>query len=132
MPNERTALIDQLEWNSGGYGYGLCSVAGAMIWEDDRPTKDKPDLKSIVAVCGDPAKYTDEELALIVEFSKVVTRRYDEMFKYRRGCNMILLDKRDDGMWLRKRLSWTQGPMYSPTLDEALAVMEKDWKLKPS
>ena len=120
---ERKALINQLEWNSGGFGYGVCSFGNQMIWEMDRPGPNKPDLKSVVAVCGNPKKYTTEELTKIVEFSKFATARYDELFTIRRGCNLILFDKRDDGHWMRKRLSWTMGPMYSPSLDEALTIM---------
>src|SRR5208337_144505 len=118
---ERKALINQLEWNSGGYGFGICSVANSMMWALDQPTKDKPDLKSVVAVCGEPKKYTTEELRRIAEFSKAATERYDKMFSYRRGCNLILLDKRDEGSWMRKRLTWESGPMYSTSLEEALA-----------
>jgi hypothetical protein len=124
--SERRSLINQLEWNSGGYGFGVCALAASLIWGNDHPTKTKPDLKGIVAVCGKPGKYTTEELRKIVEFSKLVTARYDELFRYRRGCNLILLDKREDGHWMRKRLSWTEGPMYSATLEEAMKVFTKE------
>lgn len=121
---ERTELIGQVEWNSGGYGFGICSVANSMMWAMDEPNAEKPDLKSTVAICGDPAKYTDEELEKIVAFAKRRDEKYDSMFRYRRGCNMILIGK-EDGRWMRKRLTWTMGPMHSPTLDEAIAVMER-------
>jgi hypothetical protein len=121
--NERQKLIGQVEWNSGGYGHGLCVMAHAMLWATDMPGPNKPDLRSIVAVSGPTGKYSTEELCQIAAFAKDVTARYDEMFTVRRGCNLILLDKRDDGRWLRKRLSWTQGPMYSDTLDDAIKVM---------
>lgn len=40
---------------------------------------------------------------------------------------MILLDKWSEASWMRKRPTWhTAG--YSPSLEEALAVFEKDWK----
>jgi hypothetical protein len=124
---ERKALIGQLEWNSGGWGFGICSFANEMTWALDQPSKDNPDLKSVVAICGEPKKYTTEELRRIVEFSKAATERYDKMFKWRRGCNLILLDKWSEASWMRKRLTWhTAG--YSPSLEEALAVFEKDWK----
>lgn len=127
---ERNELIAQLEWNEGGYGFGICSFANSMIWAMDMPDPErgKNDLKSVIAVCGDPAKYTDDELVKIVEFSKAATARYDKMFNVRRGCNLILLDKREgDGAWMRKRMSWEYGPMYSKTLDEAIAIFTKEW-----
>jgi hypothetical protein len=125
----RLLLIDQVEWNSGGYGFGICSVANSMMWAMDEPSADKPDLKSTVAICGDPKKYTDEELEKIVAFAKRRDKKYDEMVRYRRGCNMILIGKEEDNApshrWMRKRLTWNRGPMHSPTLDEAIAFMEK-------
>ena len=127
MPLSREEMIGKLQWNDGGYGFGVCEVGAAMIWTMDTPGPDKPDLKSTVAVSGPPDKYTDEELEKILAFSERVTARYDKMFSYRRGANLILLDKPEyaEGRWLRKRLSWTIGPMFSETLDEALAIMEK-------
>jgi len=122
---KRDELLNHVEINSGGYGFGICSVATSMMWAMDEPSADKPDLKSTVAICGDPEKYTDEELEKIVAFAKRHDEKYDSMFRYRRGCNMILIGKEENGRWLRKRLSWEYGPMYSPTLDEAIAVMER-------
>lgn len=125
----RQEMIGKLEWNRGGYGFGICSVASSMLWAMDAPGPGKPDLKCIVAVSGSPEKYTDEELAKIVVFSERVTAKYDTMFRYRRGANLILLDKSSDLnseiKWMRKRLTWTQGPMWSDTLDEAISVMER-------
>lgn len=127
MPLSRQEMIDKLEWNSGGYGFGVCSFANSMLWAMDTPSSEKSDLKSIVAVSGPPKKYSDEELEKIVAFSERVTARYDKMFRYRRGANLILLDKPSfaDGKWMRKKLSWTEGPMYSDTLSEAIAFMEQ-------
>jgi len=126
---KRDELINQVEWNSGGYGFGVCSVANSMMWAMDEPSADKPDLKSTVAICGDPAKYTDEELEKIVAFAKRRDEKYDSIFRYRRGCNMILIGKEEDNApshrWMRKRLTWNMGPMHSPTLEEAIAVMER-------
>ena len=122
---KRELLINSVEWNSGGYGFGTCSFANSMIWAMDEPSIDKPDLKSTVAICGDPKKYTTEELEKIVDFAKRCDKKYDAIFRVCRGCNLILFDKREDGIWMRKRLSWTMGPMYSPSLDEAIAIMEK-------
>lgn len=121
----RDELISSVEWNSGGYGFGVCSLAGSILWGMQEPSAKKPDLKSTIAICGKPEKYTDEELEKVVAFAKRHDEKYDKMFRYKLGCNMILFDKTDEGRWMRKRLTWTMGPMYSPTLDEAIAVMEK-------
>ena len=122
---KREGMVNSLVWNSGGYGFGIMPVAASMIWEMDVPGPDKPDLQSIVAVSGPQEKYTDEELAQIVEFARKATEQYDKMFKYRRGANLILFDKVRKDMWLRKRLTWTVGTMYSNSLDEAISFMEK-------
>jgi hypothetical protein len=124
----RKELVEKLMWNQGGTGFGVCSMANAFMWAMDRPGPGKPDLKSVVAICGEPKKYTTEELELLVEFSTKATERYDKMFSERRGCNLILIDKRAEGSWMRKRLTWEMGPMYSPTLQEALEVFKRDWK----
>jgi len=122
----RKELEDSILWSGGGAGFGLCSVAASMSWAMDEPTKDKPDLISIVSLGLPKEKYTDEELAKIVKFAKRKTANYDKMFRYRRGANLIMFDKQvgeKDTRWLRKRLSWEIGPMFSPTLDEAIALM---------
>lgn len=118
-------MVGKLMWSEGGAGYGICSFAGAMLWESQRPSESYPDWPSVVAVRGPAEKYSDDELARLVEFSGARTARYDEMFRWRQGANLIVLDKVETGAWLRKRMSWTHGPMYSPTLAEALAVMSK-------
>ncbi len=121
--SSRQEMIESLEWNSGGYGFGVCSVANSMCWVMDSPGPEKPDLKSIVAVGSPSSKYTNEELEKLVKFSEEATARYDEMFTYRRGANLILFDKFENGSWLRKRLSWEFGPILSKTLDEAIEFM---------
>src|SRR3990167_8984732 len=103
----REDVIKRLLWNEGGYGFGICSVAGSMLWSMDTPGPGKPDLQSVVAVSSPPDKYTDEELEKILVFSERATARYDKMFPQRRGANLILLDKFSNGHWMRKRLSWT-------------------------
>lgn len=117
----REELERQLLWNQGGVGLG--SVAGAALWNMQAPGPGKPDWPSIVAVGGDPSTYTDEELRKIVAFAQKVTERYDRMFRVRMGANLLILRKDGDGRWLRKRLTWCKGPMYSESLDEALAVL---------
>ncbi len=121
-------LLKRFVWNDGGYGFGVCAIGNSLIWGSDRPGPDKPDLPSTVFLCGNPAKYTDEELAKLTEFADEQDRRYDEMFHWRRGCNAILFDKVEAGRWMRKRLTWQYGPMFSTTLDEAIAVFTKEWK----
>lgn len=119
----RQELIDQLEWNSGGHGLGLCSFGNAILWRQSRPGPGERDLKGIVAVSCPQESYTDEELAKIAEFNKRLTAKYDEMFRVRMGANLILIGKMDNGRWLRKRLTWEIGSMYSDTLDEAIKFM---------
>lgn len=126
MTGDRTDLIDKLLWNNGGTGFGICAFANSMSWTMSKPKEPhgSDDLKSIVAVSGPPDKYTDEELQTLVAFSERRTADYDKMYKWRLGANLICIDKYSDNNWLRKRLSWDRGPMYSPTLSEALAVFE--------
>ena len=121
----REELIAELVWNGGGCGFGICNVANAMTWAMDKPGKGKPDLKSIVVVRGPPEKYKDEELRELAAFSERVTADYDKRYIYRRGANLICIDKTEDGRWMRKRLTWEMGPMFSDTLQEAIAVMER-------
>ncbi|MGE5392720.1 MAG: hypothetical protein ACM3NH_03175 [Candidatus Saccharibacteria bacterium] len=116
----REELVKRVLWNSGGMGFGICAMANSMAWGLDRPGPDNPDWISIVAVSGAQESYTDEELRKIADFAEKVTARYDRLFSCRRGANVYLLKKWDDGTWMRKRLTWTQGAMYSRTLDEAL------------
>lgn len=111
-------------WSTGS-GFGVCAVGNAMMWALDRPTEDKPDWPSVVTVSGPSDKYTDAELETIIEFAKQQTAHYDEMFKYRRGANLVVIDKEGEGRWLRKRMSWYMGPMYSPTLSEALEIFKR-------
>lgn len=86
------------------------------------------DWKSTVCVGAPAEQYTDEELIAIAEFAARSTARYDNMFGRRRGMNYIMIEKRHfSGQhappeWFRARASWSQGPMYSNTLVEALAV----------
>jgi hypothetical protein len=126
--SDRQLLIDAIEWllPESGTGMGICAVANMFMWAtaDVAPEND---LKSVVVVKGPPDKYTDEELAKLLVFSRAYTAYYDEMFTQRIGANLIIFDKRGfDGAWLRKRMTWDMGPMYSKTLDEAIAVFERE------
>jgi hypothetical protein len=119
----RKELESKIMWNGGGTGFGICRVGNMMAWELQPPAK--PDLLSIVAVGLPKGKYTKEELTKICIFSERATKDYNTRNRYRRGANLICLDKREDGKWLRKRMSWTMGGFFSDTLDEAIAVMER-------
>lgn len=126
----RKELEAALMWSTG-YGYGICSVGNMMMAALSHPDEKNPDWPSVVTVSSPPEKYTDDELRKLVEFSKERkerTERYDRMFNYRMGANLIVLDKMDgqDGRWLRKRQSWYMGPMFSQTLDEALEVFREN------
>lgn len=129
----REELESQLMWNGGGGGFGLCSVASSFAWALDTPGPDHPDLTSIVAIGEPKEKYTDDELKKLIEFAKFKTKDYDKMFRYRRGANLVIIDKWDrtisdkkpEYVWLRKRMSWEFGAMFSPTLDEALNFMRE-------
>lgn len=122
----REEMINRLQWNDGGMGHGICTVASSMIWAMSRPKEPRgaDDLKSVVAVSGPPTKYTDEELATLVQFSDERTAKYDAMFYWRLGANLICINKLDSGCWMRKRLSWESGLMVSPTLQEAIEVFK--------
>lgn len=123
---DRQQMIDRLQWNDGGMGHGICAVASSMMWAMSRPKEPRgtDDLKSVVAVSGPPDKYTDEELKTLVEFSDERTAKYDAMFNWRLGANLICVNKLGPDCWMRKRLSWEYGPMVSSTLQEALDVFK--------
>jgi hypothetical protein len=120
-------LLQELMWNTGGTGYGVCAFAGMMLAAMDHPEPNKPDWKSIVAVQGDPrdaAIYTDEELRTLVSYSRANTARYDQMFSWRRGANLIFIWKttwENNTEWYVKRQSWETGPLRFSTLEEAVA-----------
>ena len=125
----RQELLDSLEWNSGGHGFGIPAFAGAMLWASDRPTAERPDLKSIVAVCMPQEKYTDDELREICAFARLVTGNYDELFGYRRGCNMLIIEKYEGEFWkgnnwMIKRMSWEYGTPHHPSVQAMVAWME--------
>lgn len=112
----RKEMVAKLLWNSGGI------FRNPLTWTMGRPTPSKPDWSSIVAINGSPNNYTNEELEKLVAFAEKATARYDLLFSYRRGANLILFEKLGE-RWLRKRVSWDMGPMFSPTLDEAIQFM---------
>lgn len=122
-PLSRQEIIDKLEWNEGGFGFEMFSVASSAM---DEPRPGHPDLKSIIVVCGSPDKYTDEELRKILKFAERKTAAHDKTSRYRRGANLILIDKPNwsPGRWFFKRLTWRNGSI-ADSLDEAIAMMER-------
>jgi hypothetical protein len=117
----RKKLIEKLMWNEGGSGYGICSVAGMML---HTMTDKSSDIPSIVAIGGSPDDYTTEELEKLVRFSSRMTEDYDTRYRDRQGANLIIIHKIEKDHWIRKRMSWEIGPMFSETLDEAIAIFE--------
>ena len=119
----RQEIVNSMEWltRDSGSGMGICSVANSFLWGIQRPSETNQDLKSIVAIRGPASKYTDAEIVLLYGFSRQKTAEYDEMFRFRLGANLIIIDKKSCG-WLRKRMTWDMGEMYSKTLADALAV----------
>lgn len=106
----RQEMIEEIQWDHEI----LCSGRSTM-----------PDIKSVVIVNGPPEKYTDEELGKIVNFSREKTARYDRIFPCRREANLYILNKTEQGKWLRIQQSWRIGPFFSETLDEAIALLMK-------
>lgn len=121
----RKELVEEIMWNDGGYGFRGGGIVASMAWAMDAPSASKPDLKSVVAVSGPPRKYGTDELRKLATFARQRTAAYDKMFRYRRGANLVLFDKVDSDTWMRKALSWESGPMFSATLDHAIAFMAK-------
>lgn len=121
----REALVEELMWNEGGNGFGICEVGNQLRWALERPGPDKPDLKSIVLVNVPAEKYTDTQLRWLVLFSRHVTAKHDEVCKRRMGANLIVIGKEQEDRWLRKQLTWTMGPMYSKTMLSAMGVFLK-------
>ena len=126
----RDEMIKDMVWltpESGG-GFGICSFGASFIWSEQRPTADKPDWKSIVFIKGPAEKYTDEEIKKLYQFSVEKTAEYDRLFNVRMGANAVVMDKLEGERtyWLRKRMTWECGPMYSETLDDAIAVFMEE------
>jgi hypothetical protein len=131
MPRNKTRkeMIADMMWLAPdlGHGFGICSFAASLIWGDQKPTEKKPDWKSVVFVKGPEKKYTLEEIKKLCAFSQSKTADYDRLFSVRMGCNIIIISKEESCTkgkfsWLRKRITWESGPMYSKTLDEAIAT----------
>ena len=125
---ERHTLIDQLEW-----------LVNPDEFPDNHMWRHRGRLKSIVLVKGPADQYADDELEALVAFSDRQTADYDRLLqtasqvKARDGCNAIVIGKCSDEIstrWLRHRLSWHIGPMFSPTLAEAMEVFDKNLRAR--
>ena len=126
---ERQILINQLEW-----------LDNPDEFPDNYMWRRRGRLKSIVLVKGPADQYADDELEALVAFSDRQTADYDRLWKTtkpadqvkaRDGCNAIIIGKALDGNWLRQRLSWYSGEMFSPSLAEAMEVFDKNLKATP-
>ena len=121
-----------LDENSGTR-YDVCTVANTFIAAMMQPQKYNEetgqyddDWPSIVVVEGPRDKYTAEEIVELEAFGAEMTARYDEAFRWRMGCNLIIINKYSETEWMRKRQSWEFGSMWSRSLIEALDVFRKD------
>jgi hypothetical protein len=117
----REEIIREIQW---GRGTPFCDMGTFISWATDTPSSTHPDIGSVVMVHGPPEKYTDEEPGKILEFSRKQTEYYDKLFSYRRGANLYVIDKIDEGKWLRMQQSWKIGPFFSETLDEAISFVK--------
>jgi hypothetical protein len=131
----RKELIEALFWTGGGNGFGICRVANMMMQSMMRPETPDEDWPFNVTVQGKPKDYTDDELRELLEFSREMTADYNRMFKWRMGCNLIIVEKNMDNphrAWWRKRQTWTMGYMWSSTLEDALDTFrdspKSEWK----
>jgi hypothetical protein len=64
-------MIREMVWltpDSGG-GFGCCSYGASILWNDQMPTVDNPDWKSIVFVKGPAEKYSLREIRRLHQFS---------------------------------------------------------------
>lgn len=85
-----------------------------------------------VLVCGPHTKYTAEELDLLMAFG----REYQEVYDHRYGGRIywdtafiainkdtqVAGDGRQRTSWHRRSTYWNSGPMWSPSLPEAIGV----------
>ncbi len=87
-------------------------------------------VKKALLVSGDPAIYTDGELAMLSRYTDTCQQYHLHHFGGVDGCtNFIEIEKhvRGEGRvsWHRKRNTWNQGEMWSGSLSEAISVMER-------
>jgi hypothetical protein len=87
------------------------------------PKKQRQGMSSLVCVIGEENNYTESEIALLEQFSKAYIEWDNRIGPDKTFAYYIFFQKGDDGRWLRVKESWTEGPLYSPTLKEALVFM---------
>jgi len=122
----REQLIEALMW---------IGPEGKIVRPRFRESLGKEDWPYNVGIEGDPAVYTDDELRQLLAFSEEMTAKYDQMFRYRRGCNLILLHRYPgEEFWYRRRETWEYGYMWSSTLEDALDTFRDEpaaeWKIR--
>lgn len=119
----RENLIEKLLWitPNSGWGFGL----GGGLFQALSPSKRT--IKSAVVIKQPESKYTDEELEKLLAFSEKVTEHHVKLLgSVLVSDNLIVIDKMEDGSWLRKARSWEMGEFFSPTLDEAIEFIIKN------
>lgn len=124
----REELIAKIAWSEGGYRVDSMFMAFLPQPKEPRGADDWP---SVVFVHGPADKYTDDELATLLDFSQRRTAWYDERFNWRVGANFILIDKPEymvgsPNPWMSKRSSWDRGNWHHPTLEAALRSFEEE------
>lgn len=103
----------------------LCVREEGMYLSGKTPTR-------FVTVGGPTEKYTDDELALLAEFTDIRQATYELRYtnaNHDWSDNYICFDKEMyDGRtrWGRKRYSWREGRMHASSLPEAIAAFWSD------
>lgn len=92
--------------------------------------KKQRDMESLVCVIGKKENYTESEIAKLEDFARAHMEWDNRLGEDKTHAYYIFFEKRADGTWLRKKESWTQGPLVSPTLEDALAFMCRAYGLR--
>lgn len=80
--------------------------------------------KSVLVIEGQMDVYTEEELDRLEAFGARLNRYFDERGG-RVGVNAVIMAKTESGSWFNTKMTWTQGRMFSNSLDEALEYMAR-------
>lgn len=118
----RAEIINELLWNTGGDGWGICTI-GNMLAAICGPQKK---IRSPVLVGihsrQEITRFTDDELTKLLDISRKAAA------KHIRACGSILEsdnlstirknEHSDDARWTWKKRSWECGPLCYKTLDE--------------
>jgi hypothetical protein len=100
----REEIVESLMWTER-VGW-LSDIGISFTWATMVPSKTRPDLSSVVAIVGPSDRYSDTELACLLQFSIRCTKIYDSMFRYRLGANVCYVWKDNYNSWSKKMLSW--------------------------